>query len=176
MDVVEHRKELLPDERQLVERHDELVDRRDARRRLGVDEGLLRLLDQAPVLRVAEPPEGRELRQCHPQLLHVAQARAENVRVRGSGRSSKRTGRSRLRFMKTAVVGESAALEPRGERLADGVDDLVHLLLHDVRDRRDLDDSSSGARWSAAVCSSVRGVSKLARIASPRRLKQGLPN
>ena len=42
--------------------------------------------------------------------------------------------------MKTAVVGESAALEPRGERLADGVDDSGHLRLHDVRDRRDLDD------------------------------------
>ena len=73
--------------------------------------------------------------------------------------------------MKTAVVGESAALEPRGERLADGVDDIVHLLLHGVRDRRDLDDSSSSARRSAAVCSSIRGVSKIARIASPRRLK-----
>ena len=34
--------------------------------------------------------------------------------------------------MKTTVVGESAALEPGGERLADGVDDIVHLL-YDVR-------------------------------------------
>ena len=139
MGVVEHREALPPDERHLVIRHDELVDRLDDRRRLGVDEDLLPLLDQAPVLRVAEPPEGRELRQCHLQLLHVATC-TDDMRQRGSGCSSKRPVRSRQRFMKTAVVGESAALEPRGERLADGVDVLVHLLLHDVRDRRDLDD------------------------------------
>ena len=42
--------------------------------------------------------------------------------------------------MKTAVVGELAAIKPRGERLADGVDDLVHLLLLDVRDRHNLDE------------------------------------